>query len=150
MNALLQRLVTLGPLGYLPASGTLASLVTVPFAYLLQYYLSYWYLSIILLGYIVALYSIKQVLGLFKEADPSEIVIDEVIGCFFVFYTLPFCWITWTIAFILFRVFDISKIGPVGWSEKLPGETGIMVDDVVAGILSNVCIKLLVYMAVGF
>jgi phosphatidylglycerophosphatase A len=45
--------------------------------------------------------------------------------------------IYWYIAaFFLFRLFDISKIGPVGTAEKLSGGVGVMADDLVAGILA--------------
>ena len=37
---------------------------------------------------------------------------------------------------MLFRVFDIVKLGPVGWAERLPGAWGIIADDLVAGFLA--------------
>jgi phosphatidylglycerophosphatase A len=43
-------------------------------------------------------------------------------------------------AFILFRFFDITKIGPVGMAEKLGGGIGIMADDIVAGGLAGLCL----------
>ena len=45
--------------------------------------------------------------------------------------------IGWYIAaFLLFRFFDISKIGPVGYAETFSGGVGVMLDDLVAGILA--------------
>ncbi len=48
-------------------------------------------------------------------------------------------WGAWALAaFALFRLFDIWKPGPIGWSDKkLTGGTGIMMDDVLAGILTT-------------
>jgi phosphatidylglycerophosphatase A len=43
-------------------------------------------------------------------------------------------------AFALFRLLDAVKIGPVAWAERLPGEFGIMADDLVAGFLSAVLV----------
>jgi phosphatidylglycerophosphatase A len=72
-----------------------------------------------------------------QEEDPQWIVIDEWAGLFVALLGLaPFQVGHVLIAFILFRVFDASKVGPVGWAEKLPRQCGIMADDLVAGALS--------------
>jgi phosphatidylglycerophosphatase A len=45
---------------------------------------------------------------------------------------------------LLFRLFDIVKIGPVGWADKkLPGEWGVMMDDIIAGIFAAFCVWVL-------
>jgi phosphatidylglycerophosphatase A len=72
-----------------------------------------------------------------KRDDPQEIVIDEFAG-----YLVSVSLIQWSfssllLGFILFRIFDISKIGPIKHAEKLPAEWGIMMDDVVAGIFAG-------------
>jgi phosphatidylglycerophosphatase A len=43
-------------------------------------------------------------------------------------------------AFFAFRAFDVLKPGPVGLAERLPGEWGIMLDDVVAGLFAGICV----------
>ncbi len=68
--------------------------------------------------------------------DPSEIVFDEWIGMWITMWHVPL--VLTPLAFILFRIFDISKIGPVGKIQDLPGGLGIMADDVVAGIIGRV------------
>ncbi len=66
--------------------------------------------------------------------DPQWIVIDEWAGIFIALIGTD-AGVVWQalLAFILFRIFDISKVGPICWAERLPGAVGIMADDVVAG-----------------
>ena len=68
--------------------------------------------------------------------DPSEFVLDEVVGVLIALALVPqpASW-TWCFtALVLFRVFDIWKPGPVGRLDKIHGGVGVMGDDVVAGI----------------
>lgn len=75
------------------------------------------------------------------DPDPSWIVIDEWAGLYVALLGLaPGEWPLVACAFVLFRVFDASKIGPVGWAENMPGAWGIMADDVVAGGLAALVI----------
>ncbi|MDR3265372.1 MAG: phosphatidylglycerophosphatase A [Synergistaceae bacterium] len=67
--------------------------------------------------------------------DPSEVVIDEVVGMWLSLYALPPS--SFIPAFFLFRVVDIVKPVPVCTAEKLPGGWGIMADDVLGGIITN-------------
>lgn len=92
-------------------------------------------LAVAVLGVVTAgRYSLGQ-----NREDPSEVVIDEVIGT----------WIAMTglspglglPALFLFRVFDIIKPFPVNTAEKLPGGTGIIADDIVAGLYANVIVR---------
>jgi phosphatidylglycerophosphatase A len=68
--------------------------------------------------------------------DPQTVVVDEVIGQWIALAAVPDLqdWRYWLAAFILFRLFDIWKPWPVRSLEKLPGGTGIVMDDVGAGI----------------
>jgi phosphatidylglycerophosphatase A len=49
------------------------------------------------------------------------------------------------VAFVLFRLFDISKIGPVGKIQDLPGGLGIMADDVLAGIMGRLVLAVVMF-----
>lgn len=72
------------------------------------------------------------------DADPQWIVIDEWCGMWIALACCPSRSIEWTgAAFILFRFFDISKLGPVGWAERAPGAAGVMLDDIVAGLCAG-------------
>ena len=71
------------------------------------------------------------------EGDPSWVVIDEFAGQWISLLALARPTIPGLIAaFILFRLFDITKLGPVGWADRRHGAFGIMADDVIAGIIA--------------
>ena len=72
--------------------------------------------------------------------DASDIVIDEVAGQWIALLAAPPDWRWWIVAFILFRLFDILKPGPVRMAERLPGGYGVMADDIVAGALAAACL----------
>lgn len=75
--------------------------------------------------------------------DPQFVVIDEVAGQFIALFAVPLAWKTFLAGFILFRVFDIIKPPPVRQLERLPEGTGIVLDDVMAGIYALVVMQLL-------
>jgi phosphatidylglycerophosphatase A len=68
--------------------------------------------------------------------DPQTVVVDEVIGQWIALAAVGDLhnWAYWLVAFILFRLFDIWKPWPVRSLEKFPGGTGIVMDDVGAGL----------------
>lgn len=132
---------TLGPIGYLPASGTFATFVTLIILSLMPYTTSWNYPFFLVITYCCFYYFVKKILIYYAEDDPSQIVVDEVIGCLVTFYAVPVSWLSLCFGFLLFRFFDISKIGPVGWFERIKGASGIMLDDVAAGVLSNIILR---------
>ncbi len=68
------------------------------------------------------------------DGDPGWVVIDEVAGQWLTLLGLgQVTWIGCILAFLLFRLFDITKLGPVGWADRQHGAFGIMADDVIAG-----------------
>ena len=71
-----------------------------------------------------------------NDHDPSKIVIDEWVGQWISLLFLPITLINAVIGFILFRFFDISKLKPISYMEKIQGGWGIMLDDVLAGLLT--------------
>lgn len=75
--------------------------------------------------------------------DPQFVVIDEVAGQLIALTAAPLAWKTFLAGFILFRVFDIVKPPPVQQLEKFPEGTGIVLDDVAAGVLALVSMQLL-------
>ena len=66
--------------------------------------------------------------------DPSFVVVDEVAGQLIALIAAPVRWKTLLAGFILFRAFDIVKPPPLRLLERIPGGTGIMLDDVGAGL----------------
>ena len=74
--------------------------------------------------------------------DAKEIIIDEVAGQWITLLIVPLDWRWWLAAFLMFRLFDIAKPGPVRMAERFPGGLGVMADDIVAGVLAAVCLYL--------
>ena len=124
------------------APGTVGSLAAVPSAWLLMAYggttaLLSFTVIVTLLGWWAAAMYVRQT----GKTDPSEVVVDEVAGQSLTyglaFLVIPPSLWAYGLGFVLFRLFDIIKRGPVGWADRhIPGGLGIMVDDLVAGVLA--------------
>jgi len=84
-----------------------------------------------------------QVARASTRKDPGFVVIDEVAGQLISLIAVPLAWKTFLAGFILFRVFDILKPPPVRQMERLPEGTGIVLDDVAAGIYALAVMQLL-------
>ncbi len=71
------------------------------------------------------------------DEDPGFVVIDEWAGQFIALAALPrLSWLGVLAAFALFRLFDITKPGPIGWADRQGGAFGIMLDDIIAGVFA--------------
>lgn len=121
--------------GYAPvAAGTVASAAAVltGAGFLL---LSPWVLALMaLLATIGGYLAVKRA---DIEGDPGWVVIDEFAGQWITLLALARPTIAGLAAgFILFRLFDITKLGPVGWADRRHGAFGIMADDVIAGLIA--------------
>jgi phosphatidylglycerophosphatase A len=68
--------------------------------------------------------------------DPGHVVIDEVAGQLIALIAIPADWRHAAVSLLLFRAFDIIKPPPVRQFQRLPKGTGIMLDDVAAGLLA--------------
>jgi phosphatidylglycerophosphatase A len=77
--------------------------------------------------------------------DPQFVVIDEVAGQLIALIAVPLAWKTFLVGFILFRVFDMWKPFPIGQLERLPEGTGIVVDDLGAGVYALVLMHLMLH-----
>lgn len=76
------------------------------------------------------------------EADPSPVVLDEVVGQWWTLQIMAWAGVPlrtpWLfVGFCLFRLFDVLKPPPVRQAERLPGGLGIVADDLVAGVLAG-------------
>ena len=79
-----------------------------------------------------------------QTKDPGCIVIDEIAGMILTLIGLPFNMVTIILGFAMFRGLDIWKPYPIRFLEKkLPGGVGVVMDDVAAGILSNLILRIL-------
>lgn len=126
---------TLGPIGYLPASGSAATGCALLMLWSASHFgLTSFYLfhSIVLIVGLVV-FIIHAALKYFDHYDPPEIVLDEVVGYFFAASIFPLK-LPWLVAVaLLFRFFDILKPLGIRRLEKLGGAAGIVLDDLLAG-----------------
>ena len=79
--------------------------------------------------------------------DSPTIVIDEIAGFLIAMLLVPFSW--WTVAagFVLFRVFDILKPWPLKTLQEIPGGPGVMLDDLGAGVYTNVTLQVVLFVS---
>ena len=126
--------------------GTAGSFVAIPIFYLLINLPSLLQWLFVVTLFFVGLYSSNKVINLIDQKDPSFIVIDEIVAVLFLFILIPTNIKFLAFAFILFRFFDIFKPFPVSWAENyFKGALGIMIDDIVAALLSFLVIRLILY-----
>ena len=131
--------------GYTPkAPGTAGSLFAILILYLLP--ISNTVLIILIVLFTVLGIWSASVIENEKGNDPSIVVIDEVVGQWISLLYIPFSVVPVILAFILFRFFDILKPFPIDQSQNLKGGFGIMVDDILAGIYSNLIIHFIIYL----
>ena len=136
--------------GYVPlAPGTAGSILCLLIVYFWSPLPLFGYILLLLVLFFLGVYSGSQ---LEKDLghDPSIVVIDEVVGMGIGLLLLPQNYIWFFIAFLLFRLFDISKPPPINLSQKLPGGWGIMMDDVIAGLYTLVLVQMIRYFAGAF
>ena len=75
--------------------------------------------------------------------DPSRVVIDEIVGVWIAVLWVPDTWTNWILGFVLFRFFDIAKPLGIRRLEKIKGGWGVMLDDVLAGVYSNLVLQVI-------
>jgi len=137
--------------GYIrPAPGTWGSLAALPFAWIIITISGgYGLILTSIMAYALGLWATKVETAGTDNHDPSEIVIDEVAGQWIALLPVAFgaammgidtlqLWPGWIAAFALFRLFDITKPSLVGWADKRDDATGVMLDDVIAGIFAAI------------
>ncbi len=121
--------------GYLPgAPGTWGSVAALPFWWLLQPLPPLFYLAVVLLLAFVAVFAGNHGIQHFRNPDPRQVVIDEVVGQLLALSSCPLRPGPVAAAFLLFRLLDIIKPFPARTCEtQLAGGLGVLLDDVVAG-----------------
>lgn len=75
--------------------------------------------------------------------DPGIVVVDEVLGMMITLYLIPNSLAAVGIGFFLFRLFDILKPFPVRNVEHVAGAWGVMLDDALAGVYANICLRVI-------
>jgi phosphatidylglycerophosphatase A len=102
-----------------------------------------------LLFCLLGIWAASRATQLFRHKDPSEAVVDEVIGQLLTFLFVPFdiSWKYILAGFLLFRVFDIWKPYPIDSLQNLPAGIGVCADDILAGVYAGVILSL--FYAIG-
>lgn len=140
-----------------PAPGTWGSIAGIILAYILLISISFLtFCLIVLFTILIGFWSTKNYIKKNSvKSDPSEVVIDEVIGQWIAILPLVYVlkvdefsneglWFVWLWAFVSFRFFDIVKLGLIGWADNLDGAWGVLLDDILAGIAAGLTVSVLV------
>lgn len=149
-------IATVCGVGYLrPAPGTWGSLAGVILALALHTFGGFTLLAIATIAvFFVGWWATASMTSGTENHDPSEVVIDEVVGQWIALWVVSYgatrmgalalaLYPGWIAAFLLFRLFDIWKPGPVGWADRRNDAFGVMMDDVIAGVLAALVTGLL-------
>lgn len=162
MKFLSHFIATVGYSGHLrPAPGTWGSLAALPLAWIVLVLGGFWLLAVgIIVLFFIGIWATAEVTRGREDHDPSEVVVDELVGQWIALLPVaigathagvPFTalWPGWIAAFILFRLFDIFKPGPIGWADRRNDALGVMLDDVIAGIFAAFGVALLAWVSHG-
>lgn len=143
-SQILEFLVTFAGLGRLPkAPGTWGTLGAIPVVFFLVQVLDpVYYLLVSFLICLVSIFIVDKYERSTKNHDSSHIVLDEVAGFIVAMAWLPLSWQSFLFAFLLFRFLDILKPFPIGYVDrKIKGGLGVMADDILAGIITNIVMQ---------
>lgn len=129
------------------APGTFGTLAAIPIWYLFADLSADYYLLLLVLSFALGCWLCGKTSEDLGVHDHGGIVWDEFVGLWITYLALPQGWGWVLIGFVLFRVFDILKPWPIGWADKrVSGGLGIMLDDVLAGIMALGCVQGLHYL----
>ncbi len=118
------------------APGTFGTVAAVPLVWLLPSD-PLVFAPIIMIAFLMGIYFCNHCTNDLQVHDHGSIVWDEWVGYFIAMFAVPRTWLLLLVAFALFRLFDVLKPWPIGLIDKrVAGGFGIMVDDVIAGIMA--------------
>lgn len=137
-SVIARGIATVGGVGYSPiAPGTCGTAVTVPLAWALSGTPWWGFVMVVVAVTLVGIWAADGADAAWGSHDSGRIVVDETAGYL---ATMTFVdrsrWDVLLVGFIVFRALDILKPPPIRWfDENLPGGTGVVLDDVVAGVI---------------
>ena len=146
MRRLIILLATWWGVGYVPfAPGTAGTIAAIPLFLLLALFPLYVYLPCVLGIGLAACWVAGRAETIFGEQDNQRIVIDEAVGFLVAMTAMPPTWPLLLVGFLLFRLFDILKPPPIRLIERrVKGGYGVVLDDVLAGIYTQISLRILV------
>lgn len=126
------------------APGTFGTLAAIPIYWLMQDLSLTVYLTITIIAFFAGIWICQKSADWLGKEDPSAVVWDEIVGYLVTMAAAPSGWQWMVIGFVLFRFFDILKPWPISIADKkLHGGFGIMLDDVIAGIMALTILQLM-------
>jgi len=130
--------------GHLPyAPGTWGSLLMVLIVFAFPILNNIYLISALSLGGVAVANFEERQTGI---KDDSKIVIDEMAGQLLAYYTLPLTTPVLIGAFVLFRIFDITKPWLIDKVQTLPSGWGVMLDDILAGLTTLIILKIILFL----
>ena len=124
------------------APGTCGTLVAVLIYWPLSQLSPEHYLLMLLVTSVMGIYICGQTAKDLGVHDHGSIVWDEFVGFWITMFAAPVGWVWVVVGFVLFRFFDIIKPWPISWiDKKITGGFGIMLDDVIAGVMAAVVLQ---------
>jgi phosphatidylglycerophosphatase A len=134
-----------GGLGRIPvAPGTFGTLAAIPFIFVFERLAQGWATLGVVTLMVVSIWICDGAETMLGSKDPGCIVLDEVAGYTVAMAGMPVNFSTLVAGFIIFRFFDIVKPVPVrNFERRFAGGPGIVLDDIVAGLLSAVVLRML-------
>jgi phosphatidylglycerophosphatase A len=124
------------------APGTVGSLIGVGLFWFMAGIAPAPYIAIVAVMFVAGIFICGQTARDVGAVDPGFIVYDEVVGFLVAMYMLPADWRWIGAGFVIYRIFDIWKPFPIHWVEdKLGLGSGIMTDDVIAGIYTLIILQ---------
>lgn len=129
------------------APGTVGTLAAIPFYLLLQPLDLVWYGMVLVVTFLLGIYLCGKTSEDMGVHDHGGIVWDEFVGYWVTMFAAPAGWLWILLGFVLFRFFDIIKPWPIGWvDKKVAGGFGIMLDDLLAGLMALGCLQIVVFL----
>jgi len=139
---LIKAIASVFYIGYLPlVPGTFGSLAGVGLFYLIKKTTPSVYLLSVFCVILLGLLTSGRTEKLLNKKDPSCVVIDEVMGMLIALSFMPPDLKIIILGFIIFRILDTLKPYPAERLQNMHGAIGIMGDDLVAGIYTNIILQ---------
>ena len=107
-----------------------------------------WLIGLCVVVFALSLVAIRSMQQRYGVMDAPEIVIDEILGVWIALLFAPLVWWVALLGFAAFRLFDIWKPWPVSWADRMHTPVGVMLDDVIAGLMAFVLVQVVVQVVV--
>jgi phosphatidylglycerophosphatase A len=124
------------------APGTAGTAVGVLLYFLIMGMPPVWYVTLCILVAGIGAWAAEEAEKLLGKKDAPSIVSDEIAGFLLAMFMIPPTWGMIIVGFVLFRFFDILKPWPLRSLEKMHGGVGVMLDDIGAGIYTNIVLQI--------